>query len=314
MNSVTNTNINDHLIHDLRTPIAMLSSLGSGSAGQNLPQEIKDSLASCTQYLEGIVSRYFGLPAKPQSNNSIKAILNDKIALFEKENVKFETKLESHVDDLTLLNVDTLNFNRLLFNLIGNAVTEFKVNQIQNAQISITTYNDNNHYFLSLSDNGCGFPPELIQGSANLPSARGLGIGLNCVKQIIQESGGELTLSNTPNGGAEILLQIPLASTTNNTVVLYEDEPLFIQLWKNTFNSSNLELIVNPEEPPRKDALIFIDVNLNEKSGLHIAQELHAKGFHNLFLTTSYEPEQFENVEFIRGVIGKEPPELSLYA
>ncbi len=306
-----NITINDHLIHDLRTPIAMLSNLGSG---HNLPEDIKDSLASCTQYLEGIVSRYFGLPSKAQSSSSIMAILNEKISLFEKENVSFNTQIQSRIDDLRFLNIDHLNFNRLLFNLIGNAVTEFKVNQIENAQISITTCNNEKYYFLSLSDNGCGFPPKLIDGSNDLPSARGLGIGLNCVKQIIQESGGELVLSNTPNGGAEILLQIPLVSSTNNTIVLYEDEPLFIQLWKNTFSHSNLELIVNPELPPAKDALIFIDVNLNEKSGLHIAQELHGLGFKNLFLTTSYEPEQFENVTYIRGVIGKEPPPLSLFA
>ena len=290
-----NANTNDHLIHDLRTPIAILSSLGGAGTGHNLPKDIQDSLASCTQYLEGIVSRYFGLPAKAQSSNSICNILFEKMALFEREEVNFKTCFQSRVDDLALLNIDSLNFNRLLFNLIGNAIGEVKANNITNPEITITSYNNEQYFYLSLSDNGCGFPPQLLDGSSDLPSARGLGIGLNCVKTIIQESGGEIKFSNATNGGAEILLQIPLASTTSKTVVLYEDEPL-----------------VNPEHPPKEDALVFIDVNLKEKSGLDIAKQLHLKGFKNLFLTTSYEPEQFSNVSFIKGVIGKEPPKLAL--
>ena len=307
-----NANTNDHLIHDLRTPIAILSSLGGAGTGHNLPKDIQDSLASCTQYLEGIVSRYFGLPAKAHSSNSICNILFEKMALFEREEVNFKTCFQSRVDDLALLNIDSLNFNRLLFNLIGNAIGEFKANNIINPEITITSYNNEQYFYLSLSDNGCGFPPQLLDGSSDLPSARGLGIGLNCVKTIIQESGGEIKFSNATNGGAEILLQIPLASTTSKTVVLYEDEPLFIELWKNTYKDSELELIVNPEHPPKEDALVFIDVNLKEKSGLDIAKQLHLKGFKNLFLTTSYEPEQFSNVSFIKGVIGKEPPKLAL--
>ncbi len=309
MNTTLNQtiNLNDHLVHDLRTPIAMLATLGSG---QNLPQDIKDSLASCTQYLEGIVSRYFGLPTKPQATNSITNILLDKMALFERETVKFTTLFQAHVDDLTLLNIDPLNFNRLLFNLIGNAINEFKINNIENPEISITSYNCEKYFYLSLSDNGCGFPPELLEGSTDLPSARGLGIGLNCVKQIIQESGGDFSLNNTVDGGAGILLQIPLVSNNKNTIVLYEDEPLFIELWKRYYKDSAMNLIINPELPPSEEALVFIDVNLKEKSGLHIAQDLYSKGYKNLFLTTSYEPEQFENVKFIKGVIGKEPPQL----
>lgn len=300
-------NLNDHLVHDLRTPIAMLATLGSG---QDIPQDIKDSLDSCTQYLEGIVSRYFGLPSKPQTTNSINHILLDKMALFEREAVKFTTHFQAKVDDLTLLNIDPLNFNRLLFNLIGNAINEFKINDIPNPEITITSYNSEKYFYLSLSDNGCGFPPELLDGSSDLPSARGLGIGLNCVKQIIQESGGDFSLNNTTEGGAGVLLQIPLVSNNNNTIVLYEDEPLFIELWKQYYKNSAMNLIVNPELPPKQEALIFIDVNLKERSGLQIAHDLYGKGYKNLFLTTSYEPEQFENVSFIRGVIGKEPPAL----
>ena len=307
-----NANTNDHLIHDLRTPIAILSSLGGAGTGHNLPKDIQDSLASCTQYLEGIVSRYFGLPGKAQSSNSICNILFEKMALFEREEVNFKTCFQSRVDDLALLNIDSLNFNRLLFNLIGNAIGEFKANNIINPEITITSYNNEQYFYLSLSDNGCGFPPELLDGSSNPPSARGLGLGLNCIKQIIQESGGEFKLSNRPEGGADVLLQIPLVSNLGKTVVLYEDEPLFINLWKQTYRNSGMKLVINPKNPPEKDALIFIDVNLKEKSGLQIAQELHNKGHTNLFLTTSYEPEQFENISYIRGVIGKEPPALEI--
>ena len=54
---------------------------------------------------------------------------------------------------------------------------------------------------------------------------------------------------------------------------------------------------------------IFIDSNLAHGiKGEDIARQLFAEGFNNLYLATGYSPEQFPEMEFIKGVVGKEPP------
>lgn len=306
MSQSNQVSFNGHLLHDLRTPIQMLNTLGNS---QNLPQDIREHLSTCTQYLEGIVSRCFGLEDKAQDSNSINKVIHQKTELFARENIQFHMALHAHVDELSFLAVNALDFNRILFNIIGNSIKEFQVNAIETPLITIESHNCEKYFYLSLSDNGCGFPPELLDGSTNLPTPRGLGIGLSCVKKILQESGGELLLKNSPFGGAEVHLQIPLVSYGKKDVVLFEDEPLFIRQWENTFKNSLVSLKVNPQELPAKDALIFVDVQLKDQSGLDIAQKLFALGYTNIFLTTSYAPEDFSNVSYIKGVIGKNPPD-----
>jgi signal transduction histidine kinase len=54
---------------------------------------------------------------------------------------------------------------------------------------------------------------------------------------------------------------------------------------------------------------IFIDSNLAHGiKGEDIARQLFAEGFNNLYLATGYSPDQFPEMGFIKGVVGKEPP------
>ena len=62
-------------------------------------------------------------------------------------------------------------------------------------------------------DDGPGFDPEAIDMAFNLfhstKSVEGSGIGLSVVKKIIEDHGGEITLSNRLQGGAEIHIMLP---------------------------------------------------------------------------------------------------------
>ena len=58
-----------------------------------------------------------------------------------------------------------------------------------------------------------------------------------------------------------------------------------------------------------KDSTFYIDSNLSDnQKGETIAKELFGKGFKNLYLATGYEPEEFCHLNFLKGVIGKDPP------
>jgi signal transduction histidine kinase len=62
------------------------------------------------------------------------------------------------------------------------------------------------------------------------------------------------------------------------------------------------------------NSTFYIDFSLGEAlpNGLEVIQQLHNRGYRNLYLSTGYEKESFSNVHFLCGTIGKMPPWSSL--
>jgi signal transduction histidine kinase len=68
-------------------------------------------------------------------------------------------------------------------------------------------------FFLSVSDTGPGIPAEEIEQIFEpffTTKARGTGLGLSVVHQIVTHHGGEIRAFNKPDGGACFLIRIPL--------------------------------------------------------------------------------------------------------
>ena len=66
---------------------------------------------------------------------------------------------------------------------------------------------------LSVQDNGCGLPSELLDRLAEpyiTTREKGTGLGLAIVKKIIEDHGGTLNLADRKGGGASISLQFPI--------------------------------------------------------------------------------------------------------
>ncbi len=103
----------------------------------------------------------------------------------------------------------------------------------------------------------------------------------------------------------------------NELVVLLDDNQLLIETWqlraamsgKNllTFNKSHdfFDAIIKFN----KDVIIYVDCDLKEElSGVEIAEVMYQKGFHNIYITTGYPESKFGDYQWIKGIIGKEPP------
>ena len=43
----------------------------------------------------------------------------------------------------------------------------------------------------------------------NKPQGKGTGLGLTIVKHVLNDHGGELSLTNNPNGGCRVILSLP---------------------------------------------------------------------------------------------------------
>jgi signal transduction histidine kinase len=100
--------------------------------------------------------------------------------------------------------------------------------------------------------------------------------------------------------------------------ILIDDDPLVRDGWLSRARASGKRLAtygsvgefrataatVNHQVP------IFVDSALgNDEKGEDFAYELHLQGFHQIYLATGYPPSYFEQMEWLSGIISKDPPD-----
>ena len=111
----------------------------------------------------------------------------------------------------SVVEVSELTFSRrkirsILFNLVSNAI-KFK-NPDEKPEILITTRREGSYITISVKDNGIGIEPEKQEAIfskyyRNDHEIQGSGIGLYLVKEIIENSGGKISVTSSKGQGAE---------------------------------------------------------------------------------------------------------------
>jgi len=128
------------------------------------------------------------------------------------EKIRFTTSIPN---DLPLINVDKDLFIQVFVNLISNAV-KF----MDQGVIDLTTHQNDDEIFISLSDEGVGIPPEHISSvfdkyffkkSMNPMGGKkiGTGLGLPICKEIVEHYDGEITVESTLGQGSTFTIRLP---------------------------------------------------------------------------------------------------------
>jgi signal transduction histidine kinase len=97
--------------------------------------------------------------------------------------------------------------------------------------------------------------------------------------------------------------------------ILIDDDELVRMVWDSKAKEKGVEFksYADPSEANfeglNKEACIYIDSNLaNGLKGEELALKLFNDGFKNIYMATGYNPEDFKDLTFLKGVIGKSPP------
>ncbi len=131
------------------------------------------------------------------------------------EFVKFELEEagvsveESYVDPLPNLDLDEKYIKQALLNIIKNAIAAMP----RGGRLLIRTEVDSGDVMLRVSDTGVGVPDENIAKIFEpyfTTKEFGSGLGLTVVYKIIQEHGGEITLSSKEGEGTTFSLSFPV--------------------------------------------------------------------------------------------------------
>ncbi len=107
--------------------------------------------------------------------------------------------------------------NQVFLNMIINAVHAIQ----EKGEIRLKTWNDKKHVYISISDTGCGIPPENLSKIfepffTTKPVGKGTGLGLAMSYNIIQKHGGDILVESEVGKGTTFTIKLPIDGKKEN--------------------------------------------------------------------------------------------------
>lgn len=146
-------------------------------------------------------------------------LINEVLDLYrgQASGAQFQTQLEA---GLPPVEADAGRLRQLLHNLIKNAL---EATPDSRARITLGTHSLPDFVELSVRDHGPGIPREIMAQLFEpyvTTKPRGTGLGLAIVKKIAEEHGGSLSAENPQDGGARLVLRLPVSAAARNAQYL----------------------------------------------------------------------------------------------
>jgi nitrogen fixation/metabolism regulation signal transduction histidine kinase len=212
-----------HEIKNPLTPIQLSAERLQMKLAGRLPQDDADTLKRSTQTIVNQVAAlkamvddfrdYARLPAPVLAQLDLNALAREVLALYENSPVPVVERLEQ---PLPAVWADGAQMRQVIHNLVQNAQDALETAGAAGAspQIEVRTELAGDRVRLAVSDNGGGFPEELMTRIFEpyvTTKPRGTGLGLAIVKKIIDEHHGSVSIENRPSRGASVSILLPLA-------------------------------------------------------------------------------------------------------
>lgn len=221
----------NNMTHELKTPISSIS-----LASQMLNDDTVTKSPAMMKHLGGVISdetkRLRFLVEKVLQMS----MFDKKKASFKKKELNLNELIENVANTFTLrvehtggyihtdfkaandrIYVDEIHFTNVLFNLMDNAVKYRKPDNRIN--LDIKTWNDKEHLFLSIQDNGIGIKKENLKKvfekfyrvhTGDVHDVKGFGLGLAYVKKIVELHKGEIRAESEKGKGTTFIITLPI--------------------------------------------------------------------------------------------------------
>lgn len=181
----------ENLVHDIRTPLAVISNEVSRLGSESL-------IPSSVERLDNIVSNFNVQSFKRIDISHFTDLVNEKQVIFKKD-VLFSHSLSS-----SILNID-INFLRVLSNLLDNALEA-----CDDTSVSLSITSDDKYYVFIIHNHTKikeSVLEKLNQGIEFSTKSYGNGIGAKSSKEWIEKNNG--TIEYKASG--EVIIKLPLA-------------------------------------------------------------------------------------------------------
>ncbi|HEY6823131.1 MAG TPA: ATP-binding protein, partial [Steroidobacteraceae bacterium] len=213
-----------HEIKNPLTPIQLSAERLEMKLGERLPREDAETLRRATGTIVSQVAAlkamvdafrdYARLPAPVPATLDLNALVAEVLALYENSSVPITKRLAERLPPVW---ADGAQIRQVIHNLVQNAqdALENAPRAAVRPSIEVSTELAGPQARLAVSDNGAGFPEELMARIFEpyvTTKARGTGLGLAIVKKIVDEHQGSITVENRPNSGASVSVLLPLST------------------------------------------------------------------------------------------------------
>jgi PAS domain S-box-containing protein len=185
----------------------------------NILKRAIHTIVSQVSALKNMVDDFAEYARAPKADAMQKFDLNQLVlevmALYENHHSKIKFELDKQ---RTHIVGDATQLRQVIHNLVHNALDALV--EISDPQITISTHCENSNVRLIVSDNGVGFPKNLIDNLFEpyvTTKQKGTGLGLAIVKKIVEQHGGKIEAHNNPGRGARVIIELPLAQNVKMT-------------------------------------------------------------------------------------------------
>ena len=258
--------ISEEVAHDIRSPLTALrfatedlSMLPENRRVmiRNSTTRVSDIANNLLMNLEEIETGHVEKRIPVLLSTTLDQMLSEKRAQYSNQNIEFELNIPRPLMTL-FVNVQPIEFKRVLSNLINNSVEAFKKAE---GTVTLTLSREEDLVTIQLIDNGCGIPPKLLQKifekGQSFGKKGGHGLGLSHAKRTINLWEGEITVSSEVKKGTMITILLPAEKEPpkwfapqinvpeNTTVVVIDDDDFIHLVWKERFKDSLTQGLIN---------------------------------------------------------------------
>ena len=212
-----------HEIKNPLTPIQLSAERLQMKLGERLAREDAETLRRSTETIVSQVAAlkamvddfrdYARLPAPAPARLDLNTLVSDVLALYENSRSPIVKRL---AEGLPAVWADGAQIRQVIHNLVQNAQDSLENTKPTGAAatIEVRTELAGDKVRLAVTDNGGGFPEELMARIFEpyvTTKPRGTGLGLAIVKKIVDEHQGSVAIENRPSRGASVSVLLPLA-------------------------------------------------------------------------------------------------------
>ena len=221
----------DNIAHDLRTPMTRFRIVAEKALESDQDREsCENALGTCLEESEQILKMLNTLLDISEAETGtikldlgvikVSKLIDRVLDLYHYIAEEKAIQIHSSIQDDLYINIDQTKMGQALLNLIDNSIkyTPAKGN------IYINAHQEDNHVIIRITDDGIGIPKEelpriwdrLFRGR-DARNQRGLGLGLNLVKAIINAHKGSIEVTSEPGDGTAFKIILPSVHVSPDT-------------------------------------------------------------------------------------------------
>ena len=194
--------------HDLRTPLTRMKLQLEMLSDEGAVLDLKNDVTEMEHMLDGYLAFARGEGAEQQQPTNLSALLEETAAQARRKGGIIDLHIESDI----VVSLRPAAFKRCVTNLVDNATRYAE-------HVSVRAGKRGDSVEITVDDDGPGItetervnvfrPFYRVEGSRN-PGTGGVGLGLTIARDVIRGHGGDIGLSDSPNGGLRASVRIPL--------------------------------------------------------------------------------------------------------